>query len=125
MYTGAEVSIIPTYKADRRLHAMSTPLQAIHSSDIATYGQKSLTLDFGLKGRLQWLVWIADVRYAILGADFLRHFHLLVVMSCCRLVDSITGLSVNGFLPHATALNPTFVKLPTSPYTYSSAQQIF
>lgn len=115
--TGAEVSIIPASKTDRRLREKSTPLQAINSSVIATYGQKSLTLDLGLKRKLQWLFWIADVRYAILGADFLRHFHLLVDMNRCRLVDSYTGLSVNGFLSRATALNPTFVKPPTSPYT--------
>lgn len=96
MDTGAEVSIIPASSADRRQRAQTAPLQAVNGTPIKTYGQRPLTVDFGLRRRFQYLFWIADIKYAILGADFLRHFGLLVDISRRRLVDGTTSFFVSS-----------------------------
>lgn len=89
-------------------------INAINNSVIATDGLNYFTINFGLKRRFQWLFWIAHVRYAILRANFSTHFNLLVVMQHYRLVHSITGLIVDGFISPPLALNPTSVKLLAS-----------
>ena len=50
----------------------------------------SLTLNLGLRYTLQWVFVLADV---ILGADFLRHFDLLVEMKGYLLIDKVTSLA--------------------------------
>lgn len=111
--TGAEVSIFPACPDDRKHRARTVPLQAVNGSAIITYGQRSLTLDFGLRRRFQFLFWIADVRYAIVGADFLRYFKLLVDIGRRRLVDHETSFFVSGIISKKTAISPIFYK-PTS-----------
>lgn len=115
--TGAEVSVIPASTFDRRNRTQTSSLQAVNASLIATYGQKSLTLDLGLRRRFQWLFWVADVEHAIVGADFLRNFNLLVDMKNKRLIDSSTKIYVSGVLSRAPTLSTTFVKPPASEFT--------
>ena len=45
---------------------------------IATYGIQSLTFNLGLRRTFHWVFLVADVTTPIIGADFLRHFDLLV-----------------------------------------------
>lgn len=106
--TGAEVSIIPMTIFYKRTRQQTAPLRAINSSTIPTFGQRSITIDIGLRRCFQWLFWIAKVRHAILGADFLRYFGLLVDVARRRLVDATTHLSVNGVATSLQALHPTF-----------------
>nr|VZI06106.1 unnamed protein product [Spirometra erinaceieuropaei] len=70
------------------------PREAANSTTINTYGQQSLTLDIGLRGRLQWVFVQADVNSSITGADFLTHFGLAVDVKHCKLVDTTTTLFV-------------------------------
>lgn len=96
--TGAEVSIIPPTPSDRKATSPSYHLKAVNSSTIACYGQRSLTLNLGLRRQFRWLFTIADIGHPIIGADFLQHYDLLVDTRRRRLVDNKTGLSVNGVL---------------------------
>jgi len=59
---------------------------------IATYGNQLLTLNIGLRRTIQWVFIIADVKNPIIGADFLRHYGLLVDVEHNQLVDNITQL---------------------------------
>ena len=43
-----------------------------------------------------------------IGADFLDHFALLVDIRNCRLVDSTTSLSIQGFYASALTPGPSF-----------------
>lgn len=115
--TGAEVSIIPATATDRRIRLRTQSLQAVNTTSIATYGQKSVTLDLGLRRRFQWLFWIADVPYAILGADFLHHFQLAVDMAHNRLLDITTKLSVSGIFASTIPLSPTFLTSATNVFS--------
>ena len=90
--TGAEVSVLPPSRSDRKHAGEGCNLLAVNGSAIATYGERSLTLDLGLRRTFRWVFIIANVQSAILGADFLRHYSLLVDMKHSRLVDAITQL---------------------------------
>ena len=74
------------------------------------YGGRSLTLDLGLRRTFRWIV-IADVAMPIRGADFLRHFGLIVDMGRHRLSDSSTNLEVKGRTVDQPALCLTLLPL--------------
>ena len=56
---------------------------------------------------------VANVKHPILGADFLRHFGLLVDMQNHHLADGLTQLSVQGVICSITSLSPAM--LPRQP----------
>ncbi|BHF59912.1 hypothetical protein SprV_0100287300 [Sparganum proliferum] len=88
--------VIPPTPADRRCPNHGLYLQAVNSFPIATFGFRSLSLDIGLRRLFPWVFVVADIPCAILGADFLAAFDLLV--DCCqsRLHDKTTNLTVRG-----------------------------
>ena len=97
--TGAEVSVIPPTCTDRRNQQGHFSLQAVNNTNIATYGARSLSLDLGLRRTFRWVFVIADVKQPLLGADFIRHFGLLVDVRQNTLSDSTTTLCVFGLSP--------------------------
>ena len=122
--TGAEVSIIPPSKYDRLRQPDSLQLQAENNTSITTYGRRSLTLDLGLRRVFHWVFIIAQVKTPILGADFLRHYGLLVDMGKRCLTDSLISLKVNGITSTQPSLQPTL--LPNQPQnTYQALLQEF
>ena len=101
--TGAEVSAIPRSYVQPRVICQGPGLQAVNNTTIATYGTRSLTLDLGLRRTFRWVFIIADVSKPILGADFLKHYGLLVDMRSQRLTDSLTQLKVQGMTSSVTS----------------------
>ena len=95
--TGAEVSVLPPSKNERRLTPNKFKLQAVNQSYINTYGERSMTLNLGLRRVCRWVFIVADVPTPILGIDFLTHFGLLVDVKRHKLIDATTNLTVNGF----------------------------
>nr|VZI23142.1 unnamed protein product [Spirometra erinaceieuropaei] len=89
--TGAEVSVIPPLRR-HRLKPSLFSLQAANSTTISTYGQRSLTLDLGLRRRFHWVFMEANVKSPIIGADFLSSFGLTVDVRHRRLSDTTTQL---------------------------------
>lgn len=92
--TGAEVSVIPPTHKDKqnrnrfeRIH-----LYAANSTRIATYGERRLSLNLGLRRAYEWTFIIADVQQPILGADFLERYSLLVDIKNKRLIDMVTQI---------------------------------
>nr|VZI02434.1 unnamed protein product [Spirometra erinaceieuropaei] len=94
--TGAQLSVIPPTPADRRCPNPGLFLQAVNTSPITTLGTCPLSLNIGLRRLFPWVFVVADIPCAILGADFLAAFELLV--DCCqsRLHDKTTNLTVRG-----------------------------
>ena len=109
--TGAEVSVIPPSRTERKCPQQDFTLQAVNNTTITTYGRRSLTLDLGLRRTFRWIFIIADVQNPILGADFLRNYSLLVDVSHNRLLDSLTQLKVQGIVSQESSPSPT---LPTT-----------
>ncbi|BHF81697.1 hypothetical protein SprV_0802483000 [Sparganum proliferum] len=81
--TDAQLSVIPPTPADRRCTNPGLFLQA-------------LSLDIGLRRLFPWVFLVADIPCAILGADFLAAFDLLVDCRQSRLHDKTTNLTVGG-----------------------------
>ncbi|XP_064479097.1 uncharacterized protein LOC135392311 [Ornithodoros turicata] len=108
--TGAAVSVLPATGAHRR-QAPIWFLTAVNNTGIPVFGQKSLTLELGLRRQFTWLFTIASVSQPILGADFLERFGLMVDLARRRLVDSATSLAVHGI---GTFASPQFHTEPLS-----------
>ena len=105
--TGTQVNTtLPTYS--NRLHRQgSLTLSTINGSAIATYGQRSLTLNLGLRRTFHWIFIFAKVSKLLLGADFLHHFGLLVDIAHGKLVDTGSHLSIHGIVTEGTSPSPT------------------
>ena len=104
--TGSEVSAIPPSPAERRSPDALT-LMAVNDTPIRTYGKRSLTLNLGLRKSLPWIFILADVQQPILGADFLRHFGLMVDMHTHKLIDTHTHLHIQGILSTGASPSPS------------------
>lgn len=92
--SGSDVSIVPTSGRGRR--ADGPKLFAANNSVIETYGEKKLTISLGLRRPFTWTFILANTESAIIGADFLHNFHLLIDIRKGKLIDSDTKLSVKG-----------------------------
>ena len=106
--TGAAISVVPPSDRERQSKNHVISLQAANGSSITTYGHKSLTLELGLRRQFCWTFIIADVKNAIIGADFLSAFALTVNMKDRRLLDSTTTLTVTGI---ASELNSIGIRV--------------
>lgn len=67
--TGAKVSVLSATKAERTSTVLFR-LKAVNGTHIPIYRQRSVTLNLGLRRIFQWVFLVADVRSAIIGADF-------------------------------------------------------
>ena len=105
--TGAEVSVIPPSQAERKHKQEEYTLQAVNHTAIPTFGNRSLTLDIGLRRTFRWIFVIADLKNPILGADFLRHYSLMVDVKRNKLLDSLTQLEIQGVTAQASSPSPT------------------
>ena len=103
--TGAQVSIIPHRMCPTRPKDPKVTLRAANGSNIATFGNISLTLNLGLRRTFRWIFVIAECACPIIGADFLARFGLLVDMSAHKVRDSVTDLSVSALVCNAPAVS--------------------
>ncbi|UYV70228.1 hypothetical protein LAZ67_7002244 [Cordylochernes scorpioides] len=95
--SGADISIIPP-KDKNRMPRSDYKLYAANGTEIVTYGTKVRNLDIGLRRQFQWPFVIANTNRAIIGADFLSNFGLIIDMKNKRLIDGITNLSIRGVI---------------------------
>lgn len=94
--TGADISVLPPSTRELLHPAKSHQLFAANGSTIQTYGTKRLNIDIGLRRPFVWIFTIADVKSPIIGADFLKHYDLLVDLRRSKLIDNTTHLEVNN-----------------------------
>lgn len=95
MDTGADVSIIPVASTNRKTPG-DLKLFSANDSKIKTFGELRLTLDLGLRRPITWNFCVADIPFAIIGADLLKQYKLTVNLHDRTLVDQVTSLSSNG-----------------------------
>lgn len=93
--TGADVSVIPKSLRTTTLNQTNMQLYAANGTNIKVYGETVLTLDLGLRRRFSWKFIIADVNSCILGADFIKHYGLLIDVKRKRLIDNSTNIYTN------------------------------
>ena len=97
---------------------------AVNNTPLRTYGKWSLTLNLGLRRPLPWIFIVADVQKPIIGADFLRHFGLLVDIKEHQLIDATTRLHIQGILSTDPSPIPSICPKDTSQKTSGSLQPI-
>ncbi len=100
--TGAEVSIIPPIAPFHHDARSTVERYAANGTKIRTDGEKSVTLNLGLRQTFSWIFIIADVKNPIIGADFLHHFGLIVNLRAQCLKNENTNLTVNGVVKSIT-----------------------
>lgn len=102
--SGAEVSLVP--RTDENLNNRELFLTAANGSQIKTYGTKMLNLTLNLRRNFTYPFIIADVSHAILGADFLQHFGLVIDLKNYSIIDSLTTLKVSGTVSNCGIISP-------------------
>lgn len=96
--TGANVSVLPVRPSDKRDHSPDNYLYAANKTPIPTYGERTITLDLGMRRPYSWTFVIAAVSRPIIGADFLHHHDLLVDLRGRKIIDRETNMHVRGYL---------------------------
>lgn len=93
--TGSDLSIVPKTAKDY-CKATSFKLYAANDTPISSFGQKNLTVSLGLRKNFNWHFMIAQTDHAIIGADFIHHFNLIIDLRHNRILDPSTNLSTLG-----------------------------
>lgn len=110
--SGAAVSCFP-----QRLSPESSPaeltLWAANGSRIRTFGSKTFELKFNVEKKFPWSFLVAEVSHPIIGADFLRHFGLLVDVKNNCLLDKSTNLVAKGLVSPGPTFGLTMVSSHT------------
>lgn len=88
--SGADISIFPCKSSK---NPSKLVLYAANNTPISTFGEKLIVLDLGLRREFKWVFILADVPKPIIGADFLKFFHLLPDLQRKCLVDGNTFLN--------------------------------
>lgn len=94
--TGADISVIPRSVAPGSKLDRNSRLTAANGSPIATYGERLLKVDLGLRRDYPYIFTVAAVTRPIIGADFLTRFGLLVDVGKRKLYDRETTLTVSA-----------------------------
>jgi hypothetical protein len=84
--TGESYSILPHQSL---AVASGPPLHDPAGRPIKCCGERELTLTFNNK-QYKWIFLLADVSFAIIGIDFLKHFKLVVDAAAGQLIDTRT-----------------------------------
>lgn len=92
--SGSDVSLLP--KGNQHKYATDLTLHAANGTQITTFGFKTLTVSLGLRRNFTWNFILADVQRAIIGADFLHHFDLLIDIRRAKLIDNYTKTESAG-----------------------------
>lgn len=109
------VSIVPSNTFRTNEPPSNLILFAANSTRINTFGTKIINLDLNLRRNFSWSFIIADIPAAIIGADFLSHFGLLIDLQNQRLIDTITKLTTKGELLQTSLHNISTID-SSSPY---------
>lgn len=94
--TGSDLSIISASNSEKKKQSNDFKLFAANGTPIATFGQKLITVNLGLRRNFTWAFIIANVTRPIIGADFLRNFELLVDLKNKKLIDGKTNLKITA-----------------------------
>ncbi|GFX72666.1 retrovirus-related Pol polyprotein from transposon opus [Trichonephila clavipes] len=76
--SGSEICVIPPSPTMNKSPQSNFSLFAANNTKIPTYGMVRKELNLGLRRPFIWTFIIADVSSPIIGADFLKHFNLLI-----------------------------------------------
>lgn len=107
--TGAECSILTRQDYPNFIPTLGDDLRAANGTTIPTCGQCKLTIDFRLNHTFIWNFYVTDLPYNLIGADFLRRYHLLPDLTNEKHVECSDTLNATS-LPDSTH-NPIIAEI--------------
>lgn len=111
--SGSIVSIIPTHRFKPQNRHQNISLFAANSTQIRTHGTILLNIDSNLKRNFSWNFIVADVHTAIIGADFLMNYNLLIDLKNQQLINPTTTLPSKGKMLKTTHFGISTINLST------------
>ena len=100
--TGSDISILPhsfaSYGNFNRVHNPNLSLTAANGTPIKTHGELETSINLKFPRKFRWNFTVAEVNQAIIGADFLAAFGLLVDIKKARLIEASTLVSSHGIV---------------------------
>lgn len=115
--SGADVTVIPPTSTTDLNNGTSFPIYAANSTLIQTYGTRLCKFDFNLRKNFTWRVIVAKVATPILGADFIKHYGLIVDLKQGCLIDPQTGVRTYGNLDALNSMSVTTIADRNDQYT--------
>ncbi|XP_050093837.1 uncharacterized protein LOC126576572 [Anopheles aquasalis] len=94
--SGAELSLVPRDRRLKNIKPSEVMLVAANGTQKYVFGEVTLRVSLRLRRAFTWTFIIADVNTAIIGADFLAHYDLLVDLKHKRLLERLTSLETPG-----------------------------
>lgn len=114
--TGADVSVLPRVGFHKCVRNVECNLSAANDTIIHTYGERCLELSLGFPRKLRHNFIIADVKHAILGADFFATYGILIDMQRRRLIDRSTLCSIAALTKTVSSVSPRLTVVVNNEY---------
>lgn len=95
--TGADVSLLPLSANQGNRTVTPFQLFAANGTKIETFGEKLITLNLGLRRPIPWRFMVTSVPQAVIGADLLKAYGLIVDLEGER-IDKIRNLVLRDFI---------------------------
>ena len=92
--TGAGLSVLLPEDIDKPHNGKGKSLRAANGSEIITYGERAMQLDFGLGRVYNWVFHVADVTTPILSIDFLAACNYNINVHNASITDKCTKSSI-------------------------------
>ena len=113
--SGASISVLPCREIDKKHKSDTFRLTAANGSEINTYGERYLWIDFCFEEQLPWILTVADVKNLIIGVDFLHHHDISIQLRTRQLKHNPTNSSVLADYAPKPAYFPILSNLDTFP----------
>lgn len=107
--SGSDVCVLPyqTYMTMKPLSPMR--LYSASGTPIKTFGIKTISLSLGLRRLFRWPFVIANISKPIIGADFLKHYGLLIDLKHSCILDPLTSFTSKGTAIRSADSNITLI----------------
>ncbi|GFX25810.1 uncharacterized protein TNCV_2639541 [Trichonephila clavipes] len=112
--SGSEICVIPPSPTMNKSPQSNFSLFATNNTKIPAYGMVHKELNLGLRRPFIWTFIIADVSSPIIGADFLKHFNLLIDLKKKDLSNPslISKSASHGTVHHIITTGPPVTARP-------------
>ncbi|GFU65702.1 retrovirus-related Pol polyprotein from transposon opus [Trichonephila clavipes] len=111
--SGSEICVIPPSPTMNKSPQSNFSLFAANNTKIPAYGMVRKELNLGLRRPFIWTFIIADVSSPIIGADFLKHFNLLIDLKKKKSNPSLISKSAShGTVHHIITTDPPVTARP-------------
>jgi len=109
--SGSDVSVLSKKEVREAITLSKYTIYAVNHTPIKTYGCKTLCLQLGLQKEYPWNLVIADTEVSILGADFLKKYHLLPDLQRELLLDGDSLCHVKGDVKETSQISISSLRI--------------